>query len=149
MPVREPSSVACKRDSQCLARTTRVLSRTPGPRDDALLNVTHGDTIQREPCPLAPTCFADHRHAHLDREATRESTMAAAWREQAQVAIEHDGTPQRVFGEFAYQARSWRRARRVIAKAEHSAQGANPRFIPSAFPYRDTFVLVARRFASG
>lgn len=37
--------------------------------------------------------------------------------------------PQRHFGEFAYQAGSWPRARRVIVKAEHNAQGANPRFI--------------------
>jgi hypothetical protein len=65
---------------------------------------------------------------------SRLLTMAAAWREQAQVAFEHYGTPQRVFGEFAYQARSWRRARRVIAKAEHTAQGANPRFILTSLP---------------
>jgi hypothetical protein len=35
----------------------------------------------------------------------------------------------RFFGQFAYQAASWDRPRQVIVKAEHHAQGANPRFI--------------------
>jgi hypothetical protein len=39
------------------------------------------------------------------------------------------GQPQRLFGAFAYSAASWDRQRRVILKAEHTAQGANPRFI--------------------
>jgi hypothetical protein len=56
-------------------------------------------------------------------------TMASAWREQAQERFAAGGEPQRIFGEFAYQTRSWKRERRVIAKAEHNAQGANPRFI--------------------
>ena len=60
--------------------------------------------------------------------------LAASWREQAQAAFASCGTPQRVFGEFAYQARSWRRARRVIAKAEHNTQGPNPRFILTSLP---------------
>lgn len=34
------------------------------------------------------------------------------------------------FDDFSYSARSWRgRLRRIIVKAEHSAQGANPRFV--------------------
>jgi hypothetical protein len=60
--------------------------------------------------------------------------MAATWREQAQAAFDSTATAQRVFGELTYQARSWRRARRVIAKAEHNAQGANPRFILTTLP---------------
>ena len=40
------------------------------------------------------------------------------------------GNPVREFREFAYQtAKSWSRPRRVIGKAEVTAQGANPRFI--------------------
>ena len=61
-------------------------------------------------------------------------SLAATWLEQAQAAFEAQGTPQRVFGEFAYQARSWWRERRVIAKAEHTAQGSNPRFIVTSLP---------------
>jgi hypothetical protein len=45
------------------------------------------------------------------------------------------GAPTRVFTEFAYETvRSWSRARRVIAKAEVSALGDNPRFIVSNLP---------------
>lgn len=45
------------------------------------------------------------------------------------------GAATRVFTEFAYQtARSWSRARRVIAKAEVSAQGDNPRFLVTNLP---------------
>jgi len=39
------------------------------------------------------------------------------------------GEKQRLFGSLQYAAGTWDRPRRVIAKAEHSAQGANPRFI--------------------
>jgi hypothetical protein len=36
---------------------------------------------------------------------------------------------QRLFGELSYAAQTWDQQRRVIAKAEHSSQGENPRFI--------------------
>ena len=39
------------------------------------------------------------------------------------------GGKQRMIGEFTYAARSWDRPRRVIARLEHDARGANPRFI--------------------
>lgn len=39
------------------------------------------------------------------------------------------GCKQRMIGEFDYAARSWDRPRRVIARLEHDARGANPRFI--------------------
>lgn len=39
------------------------------------------------------------------------------------------GTKQRLIGEFIYAARSWNRERRVIARLEHGAQGADARFI--------------------
>jgi Transposase DDE domain group 1 len=40
------------------------------------------------------------------------------------------GQPARVFRDFTYQTLdSWSRARRVIGKAEHTLEGANPRFI--------------------
>jgi hypothetical protein len=39
------------------------------------------------------------------------------------------GVKQRFIGEFSYGARSWDRERRVIARLEHGAQGANPRFV--------------------
>lgn len=39
------------------------------------------------------------------------------------------GCKQRMIGEFTYAAGSWDRQRRVIARLEHDARGANPRFI--------------------
>jgi hypothetical protein len=45
------------------------------------------------------------------------------------------GNPVREFTHFAYQtAKSWSRARRVIGKAEVTAQGSNPRFIVTNLP---------------
>jgi hypothetical protein len=44
------------------------------------------------------------------------------------------GQPQRLFGSFAYAAATWDRPRRVIVKAEHNAQGANPRFVVTNVP---------------
>jgi hypothetical protein len=49
--------------------------------------------------------------------------------ERAERQFRRTGQPQRVFGSFSYKAGSWDRARRVIAKAEHTAQGPNPRFV--------------------
>ena len=42
--------------------------------------------------------------------------------------------PQRLFGSFSYAAKTWDRHRRVVVKAEHNAQGANPRFVVSNIP---------------
>jgi len=38
-------------------------------------------------------------------------------------------TKERLIGEFSYAARSWNRERRVIARLEHGAQGADARFV--------------------
>jgi hypothetical protein len=48
---------------------------------------------------------------------------------RARRQFQETGQPQRLFGSFGYAASSWDRRRRVIAKAEHNAQGANPRFV--------------------
>jgi hypothetical protein len=63
------------------------------------------------------------RNERLQTEIASEQERAAA--EHAQT-----GKATRVFKEFSYQTRkSWSRARRVIAKAEHLEKGANPRFV--------------------
>ena len=52
---------------------------------------------------------------------------------EAKEICEDTQKPARVFKEFRYQTRkTWTRARRVIAKAEHLARGANPRFVVSS-----------------
>jgi len=49
--------------------------------------------------------------------------------EQARVEHERTGQKQRLFGGYIYGAKTWTLKRHVIAKAEHSDKGANPRFV--------------------
>jgi hypothetical protein len=49
---------------------------------------------------------------------------------EAKGQFEETHQAARVFTEFSYQTRkTWKRARRVVAKAEHLDKGANPRFV--------------------
>ena len=67
--------------------------------------------------------FGLARNARLQRALGGELTQA---REQ----FELSGEATRIFRDFPYQTRkSWSCQRRVVGKAEHLAQGANPRFI--------------------
>lgn len=56
------------------------------------------------------------------------NTVAVA---QLALAEQHqrEGGKQRWIGEFSYAARTWDCQRRVIARLEHDARGANPRFV--------------------
>jgi hypothetical protein len=47
----------------------------------------------------------------------------------ARIHYERTGTPVRWFTSVRYQTRSWRRPRRVLAMIEHTALGANVRFV--------------------
>lgn len=49
--------------------------------------------------------------------------------EQAREAFDQEGVKQRLFTEFSYQAGSWNRARRIIAKVEVTEKGVNRRFV--------------------
>lgn len=55
--------------------------------------------------------------------------LARRWMVQARWDYRRTGQKQRVFEEFSYAAGTWDAPRRVIAKAEHSGRGENPRFI--------------------
>jgi hypothetical protein len=59
----------------------------------------------------------------------RLKALAASLMGEAESGFAATGDKQRRFGEFPYAAGTWKHERRVIAKAEHSAQGANPRFV--------------------
>jgi hypothetical protein len=59
---------------------------------------------------------------------------ATFWTWAAERLFEHTGTPQRIFGSFAYAAATWDRTRRVLVKAEHTAKGPNPRFVVTNVP---------------
>jgi hypothetical protein len=61
---------------------------------------------------------------------TRLTAAIAAESDQARRQFEAKKLPARVFAELRYQTReTWSRERRVVAKAEHLARGANPRFV--------------------
>jgi hypothetical protein len=62
------------------------------------------------------------KNKRLERLA-RRSMITARWQHRA------TGQKQRLFEEFQYAAGTWNRPRRVIAKAEHTDQGENPRFV--------------------
>ena len=59
----------------------------------------------------------------------RLSARAKPLLAQAREAFDHRGKKQRLFGEFSYAAKTWDTPRRVLVKAEHSARGANPRYV--------------------
>ena len=63
----------------------------------------------------------------LERLAADEIATAARQFDRA-------GQPQRLFGSFSYAAATWDRTRRVVVKAEHTAKGANPRFVVTNVP---------------
>lgn len=65
----------------------------------------------------------------------RLSRILGAELHQAQQQFEATGEAARVFKDFEYRTRkSWSRLRRVIGKAEHLANGANPRFVVTSLP---------------
>ena len=64
----------------------------------------------------------------LARNAVLEREVQVAC-EVARDGYEATGRKSRLFTEFRYGARTWRRARRVIARIEHGPKGRNPRFV--------------------
>ena len=69
---------------------------------------------------------------------TRLVAMIAAEQEQARQEFERTKEPARVFTELRYRTLdSWSRERRVVAKAEHLAKGANPRFVVTSLAAED------------
>ncbi|MDA1101950.1 MAG: IS1380 family transposase [Proteobacteria bacterium] len=59
----------------------------------------------------------------------RLNDQASLWMAWAAAGYEHSGEKQRLFAELRYGARSWGTQRRVIARLEHGAKGANPRYV--------------------
>ena len=59
----------------------------------------------------------------------RLNVLSQNLQEQARSQFEQTQEKQRLFDEFRYAAKTWRKKRRVIAKAEHTGKGPNPRYI--------------------
>ena len=64
----------------------------------------------------------------------RFNALSQNLQRQAEEGLQQSGSKQRLFGEFHYAAKTWGRTRRIIAKAEHTAKGSNPRYIISTVP---------------
>jgi hypothetical protein len=64
----------------------------------------------------------------------RLQNMITKVKAQAKELFEETGEKQRLFTEFYYAAKTWTKQRKVIAKAEHTAKGENPRFIVTNLP---------------
>ena len=60
---------------------------------------------------------------------TRLNAFATALQERAEAQFKQTGSKQRLFAEMSYAAATWDRERRVLAKAEHTEQGRNPRYV--------------------
>ncbi|NNM28363.1 MAG: IS1380 family transposase [Akkermansiaceae bacterium] len=75
----------------------------------------------------------------------RVTRLAASLMEEASSEWERSGQKQRKFDWIEYGARPWGRARSVIAKAEYSEKGSNPRFVVTSLEgdaqllYDDTY----------
>jgi hypothetical protein len=69
---------------------------------------------------------------------TRLAAVIAAELDQARQEFESTKQPAREFAELSYQTlETWSRERRVVAKAEHLAKGANPRFVVTSLSAED------------
>jgi len=62
------------------------------------------------------------------KRLARRSMVQARW------DYRRTGLKQRLFEEFDYAAGTWDRQRRIIAKAEYTDQGSNPRFVVTSLP---------------
>jgi hypothetical protein len=64
----------------------------------------------------------------------RLEALLQPWLHEAAARWQRCQQPQRLFASLHYAAASWDRPRRVLAKAEHNAQGDNPRFVVTNLP---------------
>jgi hypothetical protein len=60
---------------------------------------------------------------------TRLAELAASAIARTERRYARTGVKQRDFAQLRYAARTWNKARRVIVRTEHGAQGANPRYV--------------------
>ena len=72
-----------------------------------------------------------HHVGYITGIAKNKRLLAQTKALQAQAALTYEQTQekQRLFGEVRYAAGTWKTQRRVVVKAEHTRQGANPRFV--------------------
>ncbi len=128
-----------------LGLTTQIARLLDDPRRQASCRHSQLNLLRQQ---LHALCLGhedpdDHdelRHdAALQTAADRDTPLACASTlcrfesqallDEARSRHEGSGEQQRLFGEIAYQAKTWRRPRRVLVKAEHLVGGANPHHV--------------------
>ena len=80
--------------------------------------------------------WCEKNHVHYVVGMAKNSRLladSATLRKWAARRFTRSGVPQRLFNKFRYRAGTWPCHRRMIVKAEHNAQGANPRFVLTNF----------------
>jgi len=80
---------------------------------------------------------------------SRLNRAFGALHQRARKQPESTGVKARLFGSQPYAAKSWDKARRVIAKAEHTAMGGNPRYVVTSLPGEDQELYDQRYCARG
>lgn len=89
--------------------------------------------------PIMAWCEAEGVHYVIGlAQNARLKAMIAAEQDQARLEFERTNQAARVFADLQYRTlESWSRERRVVAKAEHLAKGANPRFVVTSLKADD------------
>ena len=81
---------------------------------------------------------------------SRLISLSESTRVAAETFFELTREKQRLFSEFYYSAGSWkRRKRRVVVKAEHNVQGANPRFVVTSLQQSARYIYTKIYCARG
>jgi len=87
--------------------------------------------------PLMSLCEGQRR-VHYILGLPRNSRLETELRDelvQAKALYNETGKPARIFKDFTYRTQdTWSRERRVVGKAEHLADGPNPRFVVTSLP---------------
>ena len=83
-----------------------------------------------------------HQVGYIVGIAKNERLLKAAqyWIDLSEDLYQVLGKKQRLFASVRYAARTWKSARRVIVKAEHSVHGANPRFVVTHLTQTDQYL---------
>jgi hypothetical protein len=115
----------------------RIVARIRQAWPDVKITVRGDSGFCRD--PIMNWCEADGVDYVLGlAQNTRLKAMIATEQEQARVEFERTKQAARVFTDLEYRTlESWSRERRVVAKAEHLAKGANPRFVVTSLKAQD------------
>ncbi len=120
-----------------LKQLQRVVAQLRGAWPEVKITIRADSGFCRE--PIMAWCEANGVDYVLGlAQNPRLLAMITAPQEQARQQFEATKEPARAFAELRYRTLdSWGRERRVVAKAEHLAKGANPRFVVTSLSVED------------